>query len=83
MYAEYYDSELFDWELAITFERKERGEYSAYITGLPQAYWNSEAQQWEVEVCPEIPRKVTASRSHKAARPRFFLRKRVLQRPCY
>ena len=80
MYAEYYDSELFDRELAITFERKERREYKAYVTGFPVLKWNSAAQQWQVEVRAEVPRqRKQKARSRKATRPGIHVHQRVLR----
>ena len=67
-------------ELAITFDRSEKAEYKAVLAGLPEAHWNPETQQWEVEVRAEVPRqRQQKSRRGKASRSRVRVHKRVLQ----
>jgi hypothetical protein len=44
MYAEYFESENGNCEFAITFERSEKRECRAYITGLPVLEWDEQVR---------------------------------------
>ena len=70
-------------ELAFTFNRKEKALYTAFVSELPEAYWNFETQQWEVKVRPEVPgQRKQKVRARKAKGSGVRVHKRVLRGTC-